>query len=151
MSKRKTVISLISSCTLAIGLLIFHATTSQAITQVATFAASDASANAHFGTSVAIAESGTLAIVGNQQKTVGGSTVPSTAYVFTKTGTTWSQTAILSASDGLAADSFGFAVAISGDGTTAAIGAPSKKVGTVANVGTVYIFSHSGSGRRPPS
>lgn len=56
------------------------------------------------------------------------------AYVFTRSGTDWSQQAILAPSDLAAGDAFGFSVAVDGD--TSLIGAP--------NAGFAYIFTRSG-------
>jgi hypothetical protein len=64
------------------------------------------------------------------------------AYVFVRTGTTWSQQAKLLASDGDAADRFGFSVAIHGD--TAIVGAPRGDGGANAS-GAAYIFVWDGS------
>jgi hypothetical protein len=44
-------------------------------------------------------------------------------YVFTHSGSTWSQQAYVKASNTRASDQFGFAVALSGDGNTLAVGA----------------------------
>ena len=46
------------------------------------------------------------------------------AYVFVRSGTSWSQQAELTASDGAAFDNFGYSVALSGD--TALVGAPAR-------------------------
>ena len=62
------------------------------------------------------------------------------AYVFTRSGTTWSQQAKLTASDGATNDQFGGSVAIEGD--TIVIGAPNASVDTR---GATYIFTRSGT------
>lgn len=59
------------------------------------------------------------------------------AYVFTRTGTVWSQQAYLKAADTESIKSFGDSVAVEGD--TAAVGAPSGPDGDV------YVFTRSGS------
>jgi hypothetical protein len=59
------------------------------------------------------------------------------AYVFTRSGTTWSQQAKLTASDGAASDFFGYSVAIAA--STAVVGAPDN-LGT----GAAYVFTGSG-------
>ena len=94
--------------------------------------ASDGAAGDEFGTSVAV--SGTTAIVGSVYDDDSGGPVGS-AYVFdTSTGT---EVAKLLASDGAAADAFGYSVAISG--TTAIVGAPQDD-DNGANSGSVYLF-----------
>jgi len=78
-----------------------------------------------FGCSVAL--SGDTALIGAWSKDVGGNTYAGAAYVFTRSGTSWSQQAELTASDAAADDHFGHSVALSGD--TALVGAWSKDVG----------------------
>ena len=59
------------------------------------------------------------------------------AYVFVRSGTTWSQQLKLIPSDGAEGDIFGFGVAVSGD--TAAVGAP-RDDDNGSSSGSVYIF-----------
>jgi uncharacterized repeat protein (TIGR01451 family) len=101
--------------------------------------ASDGVAYDYFGYSVAI--SGNTAVVGAYEKTVTYS-YQGAAYVFTRSGTTWSQQQKLTASDGAIYDEFGYSVAISGD--TAVVGAY-KKVGTYSDQGAAYVFTRSGT------
>src|SRR5690606_28113429 len=58
-------------------------------------------------------------------------------YVYTRSGTTWTQQAYVKASDSKAGDEFGSAVALSGDGRTMAVGAHNKGDGA----GAVYMFA----------
>jgi uncharacterized repeat protein (TIGR01451 family) len=60
------------------------------------------------------------------------------AYVFTRSGTTWTEQPKLTASDGMPYDRFGAAVAIEGD--TLAAGAPDVS----GRAGAVYFFGRSG-------
>ena len=85
-----------------------------------------------FGQSVAI--SGNTAIVGAPAKDMGEGGV----YVFVRSGTTWSQQQILTASFRVAGDHFGDSVAISGD--TAVVGAPYND----NRRGAAYVFVRSG-------
>jgi hypothetical protein len=64
------------------------------------------------------------------------------AYAFSDKGGTWTQDAELTADDGAAGDSFGYAVAF--DGTTALIGAPFATVGANPFQGAVYAFEANG-------
>ncbi len=80
--------------------------------------ASDGSGGHEFGRSVAI--SGDAAIAGAHNDDDKGNSSGS-AYVFTRTGTIWSQQDKLTASDGSADDHFGWSVAISG--STVIVGA----------------------------
>ena len=106
--------------------------------QQAKLVASDGVANASFGQQVAI--SGDLAIVGAPYATVNG-TVTGAAYVFARSGTTWTQQAKLVAVDGHPFDYFGSTVSISG--TTAVVGSPYSDVFD-ADSGAVYVFTSSG-------
>jgi hypothetical protein len=60
------------------------------------------------------------------------------AYVFVRSGGVWSQQAELTSSDGVAGDSFGFRVALSG--LTAVMSTPYKDTDT----GAAYVFARSG-------
>jgi FG-GAP repeat len=64
------------------------------------------------------------------------------AYVFVRTGTSWSQQAELTASDAAQSDNFGNAVALSGN--TAVIGAPNDS-DLGAGSGSVYVFERTGT------
>ena len=85
-----------------------------------------------FGFSVAL--SGDTAVIGASGK----ATTTGAAYIFTRSGSTWSQQAKLTAPGGVQSDAFGIAVAINGD--TVMVGAS----GRVLN-GAVYVFTHTGS------
>src|SRR5207247_169984 len=63
------------------------------------------------------------------------------AYVFVRRGTTWSQEAELTASDGGAMDYFGSSVSVSG--STAVVGAPAGGSHEAAP-GSAYVFTRSG-------
>jgi hypothetical protein len=89
-------------------------------TQQATLTASDGATPDGFGTSVAI--SGATVMVGSPGATVVGRAGQGSAYVFTGSGSTWTQQAKVTAADGAAGDQLGYSVAVSG-GTVAA-GAP---------------------------
>ncbi len=102
--------------------------------------ASDGAAGDQFGFSVAI--SGDTVVVGAYQDGVGANAHQGSAYVFVRTGVSWTQQAKLTAADGAANDQFGNSVAISGD--TAVVGAYLDDVGANANQGSAYIFVRSG-------
>lgn len=100
--------------------------------QQAKLVASDGQAGDHFGTSVAI--SGSTVVVGAEAGD-GAAADQGAAYVFVRSGTTWSQQAKVTASDGASFDGFGQSVALSGD--SAVVGSP------VANA--AYVFARSGT------
>ena len=102
--------------TAALLTALLFCVTAKAQTEQAKLVASDAAANDFFGRSVSIF--GDTALVGTQS--FGGFGL-SSAYVFVRSGRTWSQEAKLTASDAAANDRFGFSVSISGD--TALVGA----------------------------
>ncbi|MBS0195559.1 MAG: hypothetical protein JSR77_02270 [Planctomycetes bacterium] len=110
-------------------------------TQQAQFIAAGGGANDLFGFSVAI--SGDTAVVGAYHDDVGVNTDQGSAYVFVRSGATWTQQAQLFATGGAAGDEFGISVAISGD--TALIGAHADDVGANAGQGSAYVFTRSGT------
>jgi hypothetical protein len=81
-----------------------------------------------------VAISGNTAVVGSNHYQQGAS-----AYVFVRSGKTWSQQVELNSSDEAANDYFSYSVAISG--TTAIVGAPGKNVSS----GVAYVFVLSGT------
>lgn len=101
--------------------------------QQAELTASDRAVNDFFGFSVAV--SGSVAVVGAPYK----NNSTGAAYVFTQSGTAWSQQAELTASDGSTGGQFGVAVAMSGG--TLMVGANSENMET----GAVYVFTQSGT------
>jgi hypothetical protein len=109
--------------------------------QQARLIASDGAADDTFGMSVAL--DGNIAVVGSPRDHVGTNSDQGSAYVFIRSGTTWPQEAQMVASDGLANDNFGNAVAL--DGGTALVGASADTVGTNNAQGSAYIFSRKGT------
>ncbi len=78
------------------------------------------------------------------------------AYIFVKTGDTWMQQAYLKASNTQTSDKFGFAIAISGDGNTAAVSATledsnargingNQQDNSAESSGAVYVFVRTGA------
>jgi uncharacterized repeat protein (TIGR01451 family) len=94
-----------------------------------------------FGCSVALA--GDTAIVGAKEDDTTGGPDTGSAYVFVRSGTTWSQQQKLVAADGTAGDLFGAAVALSGD--TAVVGAYFNDPPPGTNAGAAYVFVRSGT------
>lgn len=88
-----------------------------------------------FGTSVALV--GDTALVGSPYTDFTyGNDSQGAAYLFARSGTTWTQQAMLTASDSAAGDSFGYAAAMSG--STALIGAPTHDVAGHIDQGSAY-------------
>ena len=113
-------------------------------TQEAKIQASDAQASDGFGESVSISSDGNTAIVGARWEDT-PSTSAGSAYIFTRSGSTWSQQEKLTASDAQATDYFGMSVSISSDGNTVIVGAYLEDTGGITNAGSAYIFTRSGS------
>ncbi len=109
-------------------------------TQQAKLVASDGVIFDGFGSAVAL--SGSIAVIGAPNKTVGFNAAQGKAYVFVRTGTTWTEQLKLTAPDATAGDRFGSSLSLLG--TTAMIGAPSKTIAANANQGAVYVFEQSG-------
>ncbi len=107
--------------------------------------ASDGAALDQFGNAVALSGGGNTAVVGAYQDSTDYTSAHGSAYVFTRSGGTWSQQQKLTASDGAADDQFGFAVALSRDGSTLAIGARYADLTVIDDDrGAAYVFAPSG-------
>ncbi len=128
--------------------------------QQAYLKASNTGSSAQFGLSVAASgDTVVIGAYGESSSTTGVNSTPDetaffagAAYVFVRSGSSWSQQAYLKASNTEAGDGFGFSVAISGD--TAVIGALGEDGGTTgvnstpnegaANAGAAYVFVRTG-------
>jgi hypothetical protein len=93
-------------------------------------------ANDLFGSSVSI--DGDYAVIGATGVGTGGK-----AYIFVRSGTSWSQQYILESTDTLSGDDFGWSVSISGD--TVVVGSIYHDVNGVNNVGALYIYERNGT------
>lgn len=104
----------------------------------------------NFGYSVSLSDDGNVLVAGAPVADVGlagvdEKTNSGLAYVFSRSGSTWSEQGVLSASDWQEDDKFGDSVSVSGDGSTVAVGA-TEEDGSGANQnnsGTVYVFTES--------
>ncbi|NOY65916.1 MAG: hypothetical protein GXP13_00720 [Gammaproteobacteria bacterium] len=126
--------------------------------QEAYIKASNAAANHQFGRSVTI-EGDTLVVgatgetsnatVINGNQADNSLTNAGAVYVFTRTGTVWTQQAYIKASNTNDSDFFGRSVSLSGN--TLAVSAPSEDSNgtqsdnSVSNSGAVYVFTRSGT------
>ncbi len=99
------------------------------------FTAADGAAGDEFGYSVAL--SGDTVVIGAARDDDKGNDSGS-AYVFTRSGASWSQQAKLTVADGAADDVFGWGVALSGD--TVVIGAPTSIFVLPGGTGSAYVF-----------
>lgn len=96
------------------------------------------------GYSISMSPDGNTALVGAPMKGDANGR-PGAVYVFTRTGSTWTEQAALTASDGANNDNFGYSVALSADGRTALVGAPEKTVASNSGQGAAYVFTLDGS------
>jgi hypothetical protein len=103
----------------------------------ATLSASDQSYDLLFGNSVAISADGNTVIVGDPGECAYEHVCEHTAYVFTRSGTTWTQQAEFHGASG-----FGGSVALGADGNTALVG---------AGLSGWYGISYGPEGNAPPT
>ncbi len=100
-----------------------------------------------FGSSIALSADGNTALVGAHLEGHVGA-----AWVFTRRGSIWKrQGTKLTGGDEVGRGSFGWSVALSWDGNTALIGAPSDtestdQLGNLTDVGGAWVFTRTGSG-----
>ena len=90
-----------------------------------------------FGRSVALSADGDTALIGGPRD--GGEV--GAAWVFTRSGSTWTQLVKLTGAGESGEGCFGRSVALSADGDTALVGAPRDNSG----LGAVWVFTRSGS------
>jgi hypothetical protein len=105
--------------------------------QQAKLVSNDRASGDQFGWSCSLSADGNIAMIGAHAKSSSRGAV----YVFTRTGTSWTQTAKLTASDAVSNDQFGYSVYLSADASSAIIGAR----GFSSNRGAVYVFTRSGT------
>lgn len=98
-----------------------------------------------FGDAVALSADGSTALIGAFGTSDGETDNNGAAYVFTRTGTTWSQQQKLLAEDKAHGDYLGKAVALSADGQTALIGASDKSKEGLYLSGAAYVFVRAGT------
>ena len=94
-----------------------------------------------FGEGLAL--QGNTLIVGASWHPVGSNARQGAAFVFSGSGSSWTQTQELTAADGAANDFFGFSLALSG--STLVVGAWNHKVGANSGQGAAYVYTQNGS------
>jgi hypothetical protein len=129
---------------------------------------SNTTSPAGFGKAVAISDDGSTLAVGtpSESNLAQGVNAPQSgsnadnvgaAYVFARSGTTWTQESYIKATNAEGADQFGFAIALSSDGDKLVVTAPGESGGTVgispfpdgdasSHAGAAYLFIRSQSG-----
>ncbi|MGF1770399.1 FG-GAP repeat protein [Enterovibrio makurazakiensis] len=108
-----------------------------------------------FGFDLDINDDGTVIVIGAWKQTISATTNAGAAYIFTLSGTTWSNTSVIENPAPTTSDFFASSVSISGDGTVLAIGAYNEDSdGTTItntlpandlapNSGSVYLYKHN--------
>ncbi len=103
--------------------------------------ASDGLTQDHLGTSASI--SGNIAAFGAPFYDSGGLSNNGAVYIYTFDGSSWQETAIITALNASDNDEFGHSISL--DGNRLLVGAPYKTVNAVGNTGTAYIFDFDGT------
>jgi FG-GAP repeat len=96
------------------------------------------------GTSVALSADGNTALVGGIGDEPHGKPMEGAAWVFTRSGSTWSQQAKLTGGGEQGEGQFGISVALSADGNTALVGGINDETAG-KQVGAAWAFTRSGS------
>lgn len=112
-------------------------------TQRAKLVPSDGATGDEFGTAISVSGDGSVVLVGAKNANISGVNDTGAAWIFTRSGDTWPQTAKISPTDIALNDHFGWATAISYDGTLALIASPhddDKGSGS----GSAYMFENVG-------
>jgi HJR/Mrr/RecB family endonuclease len=130
--------------------------------QQAYIKASNTAATSEFGASLALSSDGSMLVVGayeedssatgiNGDQTDRSAMNAGAGYAFARTGSAWSETAYIKASNTSAGDQFGAGLALSADGSTLAVGANAEDSNasgidgnqsdnTASEAGAVYVF-----------
>ncbi|WP_246391658.1 FG-GAP repeat protein [Halosimplex pelagicum] len=113
-------------------------------TQQAKLTADDGESEDDFAKSLALSDNGATALVGDPHEADPNGDLSGSAYVFDGSGESWTRRAKLTAADGDSDDVFGWSVALSGDGTTALVGAFGDEDPYGDLSGSAYVFDGSG-------
>ena len=114
-------------------------------TEQAKLVASDGAADDYFGWSVSMGGNGQYAIVGAYGDDNAGGTDAGAAYVFLRSGSSWTEQTKLVASDGAADDYFGWSVSMSGEGQHAIVGSYGDGSARDTDTGAAYVFQRDNS------
>ena len=123
----------------------FSTLVSFGLTEEAILSSSDKAANDNIGMSVAVDATGTRVVIGAPYSSTAGALYSGKVYVFVRSGTTWTEEAILMASDRTADSILGMSVAINNAGTRLIAGAPDSAASGVFAAGKAYVFLRTGT------
>ena len=151
------------ACAVGSGAVYVYTRRSNTWTQQAYIKASNTGAGDHFGWPVSLSRDGNILAVGaagqdsnaiglNGDQANDAAIDSGAVYVFVRSDTAWAQQAYIKASNTESGDFFGYALALSGSGTTLAVGAQGEDgayddptSNAVVDSGAVYVYSRSGS------
>lgn len=114
-------------------------------TEEATLLPADAATNDSLGYSVAVSADGTCAVVGAVTDDTPGGFAAGSARVFVRSGTTWTQEAVLLASGAGPEDQLGRSVAVASDCSRAVVGAYGDDTAAGRDAGSARVFVRTGS------
>jgi hypothetical protein len=106
----------------------------------ATLTGADVTSTDDFGIYVELSADGDVALIGSYHDDVGGFADAGSAYVFNRTGASWSETQKLTASDGALNDRFGTTLDINDNGDQVLISGYLRDKGGQIDNGSAYIF-----------
>jgi hypothetical protein len=113
--------------------------------QGAKLAPEDGDSGDDFGWRIALAEDGSTALVGAYEDDEPNGEEAGSAYVFARSGNTWSQGAKLAPGDGDSGDKFGESVALAADGSIALIGTSLDDNSNGEEAGSAYVYARDGT------
>lgn len=126
---------------------VYHytrATLSSAWVQESILTAADKVVNDYFGQSVVFDSTATRMAVGAFGKDPGGISSAGAVYIYTRSGSVWTQETILTASDKAIGDSLGVSITMTSNGDRIAVGAQGRDTGGLVNSGAVYHYTRTG-------
>ena len=107
---------------------------------------SDSEAGALFGWACAISSGGDRVVIGAYSDDATGGANSGAAYVFTRSGSTWSEEAKLIPASSQSNAQYGHSVAIDRDGTRIVVGAPyHDTAGGFTNAGEAFVWTRTGT------
>ncbi len=124
-----------------VGAAYVFTRTDEGWSQQAKLAPDDGDSQDYFGTTVAVANGGSTALIGASRDDGPETDEVGAAYVFVRDGANWSQQAKLMPDNGSLGESFGSAVALTEDGSTALIGASRDNF----RDGSAFVFARDGT------
>jgi hypothetical protein len=123
------------------GAVYIHTRSGSTWSQQAKIIPSNVASSDQFGISLDITTNGNMIVAGSSLHN-GGNGV---AYIFTRSGTTWTQQYELIPTDLANGDSFGYSVTVSNDGSIVMVGSPNSDPGAISSSGSAYIFTKPAS------